>query len=160
MSFTTDAVGRQSVRMVKTGTGGVAASVAGAPTRTILVNPVPVTPVHTGTDIRLADSIVTTTYPAADEQAIQDFIYWQPDATGSGVEPVYVMLSGSYGETNARGKYSGREYNKDKAGGPVQELNWKDATIDRAGIDKVKLHTGRFESTPENVVMIDRLEKF
>lgn len=69
------------------------------------------------------------------------------------------MLNGPYGETNARGKYSGREYNTDKAGGPVQELNWKDATIDRAGIDKVRLHTGRFESTPENVVMIDRLEK-
>ncbi|OMP91123.1 pyocin [Raoultella terrigena] len=188
--------GRQSVSMVKTGTGGVPASVpvlnavrdevtgldritvpavAGAPSRTILINPVPSgptvpantgntgpvpkTPVHTGTDIRQADSIVTTTYPAAEDLAIQDFIYWQPDATGSGVEPVYVMLNGPYGETNARGKYSGREYNTDKAGGPVQELNWKDATIDRAGIDKVRLHTGRFESTPENVVMIDRLEK-
>ncbi|MGF7448505.1 S-type pyocin domain-containing protein, partial [Klebsiella michiganensis] len=55
---------------------------AGAPSRTILVNPVPVgpaapphtgnstpapvTPVHTGTEVKQADSIVTTTIPAAD----------------------------------------------------------------------------------------------
>ncbi|XXD02005.1 colicin E3/pyocin S6 family cytotoxin (plasmid) [Klebsiella sp. B345] len=82
---------------------------AGAPSRTILVNPVPVgpaapshtgnstpvpvTPVHTGTEVKQADSIVTTTFPAADMPPLQDFIYWQPDATGSGVEPIYVMLS-------------------------------------------------------------------
>lgn len=29
--------------------------------------------------------------PAADIPALQDFIYWQPDATGTGVEPIYVM---------------------------------------------------------------------
>ena len=29
------------------------------------------------------------------------------------------------GETNARGKYSGREYNTNKAGGPIQNLDWK-----------------------------------
>ncbi|EJJ4276267.1 pyocin, partial [Salmonella enterica] len=64
-----------------------------------------------------------------------------------------------YGETNAKGKYSGRDYNSDKAGGPIQDLDWKTATIDREGVDKVKLHTGRFGESPENVVMIDRLEK-
>nr|WP_254611680.1 S-type pyocin domain-containing protein [Serratia proteamaculans] len=122
--------GQQEVILVKTGAGGVSASVpvhrpvrdketgldrivlpamAGAPSRTILINPapvrptapshtgndapVPVTPVHTGTDIKQADSIVTTSFPASDVPQLQDFIYWQPDATGSGVEAIYVMLS-------------------------------------------------------------------
>ncbi|BEM53926.1 hypothetical protein SME20J_26130 [Serratia marcescens] len=187
--------GQQEVILVKTGTGGVSATVpvyrpvrdettgldritlpavAGAPGRTILINPgtapsgpwhtgnpapaAPVTPVHTGTEIKQADSIVTTTFPAGD-LPLQDFIYWQPDATGTGVEPVYVMLSGIYGETNAKGQYSGRDYNTDKAGGPIQNLDWKTAIIDRAGVDKVKLHTGRFGASAENAVMIDRLEK-
>ncbi|MEE4411626.1 MULTISPECIES: S-type pyocin domain-containing protein [unclassified Serratia (in: enterobacteria)] len=56
-------------------------------------SPAPVTPVHTGTNVRQADSIVVTTFPADVVQELQDFIYWQPDATGSGVEPIYVMQS-------------------------------------------------------------------
>ncbi|MCA4110958.1 S-type pyocin domain-containing protein [Serratia marcescens] len=114
---------------------------------------------HTGTGIRQADSIVVTTFPADVVQDLQDFILWQPDATEIGVEAIYVMASKPYGETNARGKYSGREYNTNKAGGPIQNLDWKGASIDRAGVDKVKLHTGRFEQTLENQVMIDRLDK-
>ncbi|MVT06153.1 pyocin [Enterobacter sp. 10-1] len=194
--ITTDSDGRQSVMLVKTGTGGVSATVpvlnavrdkatgldkitvpavAGAPSRTILVNPVPVgpaapshtgnstpvpvTPVHTGTEVKQADSIVTTTFPAADMPPLQDFIYWQPDATGTGVEPIYVILNSPYGETNAKGKYSGRPYHTDRAGGPVQNLDWKTTTIDRTGVDKVKLHTGRFGESPDNKVMIERLEK-
>ena len=70
-----------------------------------------------------------------------------------------MILSGIYGETNAKGKYSGRDYNTDKAGGPIQNLDWRTANIDRAGVDKVRLHTGRSEDSPENKVMIDRLEK-
>lgn len=70
-----------------------------------------------------------------------------------------MMLSGPYGETNVKGKYSGRDFHTDKAGGPVQNLDWKTATIDRAGVDRVKLHTGRFGESPDNKVMIDRLEK-
>lgn len=128
--ISSDGNGRQSVNLVRTGTGGISASVpvlnavrdkttgldkitvpavADAPSRTILINPVPVgpaapshtgsstpvpvTPVHTGTDVKQADSIVTTTLPSADIPALQDFIYWQPDATGTGVEPIYVMTS-------------------------------------------------------------------
>ncbi|EJU5353318.1 cell envelope integrity protein TolA [Salmonella enterica] len=84
-------------------------AVAGAPARTILVNPAPppaqpsdtgnqqpapVTPVHTGTEVKPVDTItVTTTPPAADGDGLRDFIYWRPDASGTGVEPVYVMLS-------------------------------------------------------------------
>ncbi|WP_242628175.1 S-type pyocin domain-containing protein, partial [Klebsiella pneumoniae] len=109
--------GRQSLMLVKTGSDGVPSTVpvldavrdsttgldkitvpamSGAPSRTILVNPVPigpaapwhtgnsgpvpVTPVHTGTEVKQADSIVTTTLPIADIPPLQDFIYWQPDA--------------------------------------------------------------------------------
>ncbi|HCM6938493.1 TPA: S-type pyocin domain-containing protein [Klebsiella aerogenes] len=156
--ITTDDDGRQSVHMVKTGVGGVSATVpvlnavrdeatgldritvpavAGAPSRTILINPVPSgptvpantgntgpvpkTPVHTGTDIRQADSIVTTTYPAAEDLAIQDFIYWQPDALVSGVEPIYVMLASPRdlpGKVTGKGEQVGDGW-LDKAG---QEL--------------------------------------
>ncbi|EDI0748530.1 S-type pyocin domain-containing protein [Salmonella enterica subsp. enterica serovar Kisarawe] len=103
--------------------------------------------------------MTVTTTPAADIGGLQDFIYWRPDAAGTGVEPVYVMLSGPYGETNAKGEYSGRPYNTDKAGGPIQKLDWKTAIIDHAGVEKVKLHTGRFTESDANKVMIDRLEK-
>ncbi|EIP9027720.1 S-type pyocin domain-containing protein [Salmonella enterica] len=84
-------------------------AVAGAPERTILVNPapppaapsdtaspppsVPVTPVHTGTEIKPVETITVTTTPAADIGGLQDFIYWRPDTAGTGVEPVYVMLN-------------------------------------------------------------------
>ncbi|ASQ17398.1 Colicin-D [Enterobacter cloacae] len=83
-------------------------AVAGGPARTILVNPaptsskasntgdqkpVPVTPVHTGTEIKLVETLVTTTTPAVDAGGVRDFIYWRPDAAGTGVEPVYIVLS-------------------------------------------------------------------
>nr|WP_277420106.1 S-type pyocin domain-containing protein [Serratia marcescens] len=127
--ITTDDDGRQSVNFVRTGVGGVSPSVpvfrpvrdeltgldkitlpavAGAPARTILINPVPTgpaapahtgngspgpkSPVHTGTGIRQADSIVVTTFPADVVQDLQDFILWQPDALETGVEAVYVMV--------------------------------------------------------------------
>ena len=194
--ISTDGEGRQNVHFVKTGEGEISSAVpilnavrdavtgldritvpavAGAPERTVLINPVPsgptapantgntdpvpVTPVHTGTDIRPVDSIVVTAYPEADTPFLQDFIYWQPDATGTGVEAIYVMLSDPYGGSNAKGKYSNRPYNTDKAGGPIQNLDWRTATIDQAGINKVKLHTGRFGNSPDNEVMIGRLEK-
>ena len=99
-------------------------AVAGAPSRTILINPVPVgpaapahtgsntptpvTPVHTGTEVKQADSIVTTTFPSEDIPSLQDFIYWQPDATGTGVEPIYVMLS----DPLDSGKFTRRQLQK------------------------------------------------
>lgn len=150
--ISTDSNGRQSVMMVKTGSGGVPATVpvlnavrdkatgldkitvpavAGAPSRTILINPVPVgpaapshtgnstpvpvTPVHTGTDVKQADSIVTTTLPVADIPALQDFIYWQPDATGTGVEPIYVMLNSPPKSVTHKHKHY-----------PPKGVSWKD----------------------------------
>ncbi|QNQ56789.1 S-type pyocin domain-containing protein [Serratia liquefaciens] len=194
--ISTDKDGKQSVNFVRTGVGGVSASVpvfrpvrdeatgldkitlpamGGVPAQTILINPVPTGPaapshtgngspvpktlVHTGTNVRQADSIVVTTFPADVVQDLQDFILWQPDATETGVEALYVMVSKPYGETNAKGKHSGRDYNTEKAGGPIQNLDWTTAKIDRIGVDKVKLHTGRFAESDANKVMIDRLEK-
>ncbi|WP_448665371.1 S-type pyocin domain-containing protein [Serratia plymuthica] len=100
----------KAVRDEKTGLDRITLpAVGGTPSRTILINPAPVgptapphtgnsspapvTPVHTGTTVKQADSIVTTSFPADDLKELQDFIYWQPDATGSGVEPIYVMQS-------------------------------------------------------------------
>ncbi|OKP15862.1 hypothetical protein BSQ40_29330 [Serratia fonticola] len=100
----------RAVRDEKTGLDKITLpAVGGIPGRTILINPVPVgptapphtgnsapapvTPVHTGTTIKQADSIVTTTFPADDLKDIRDLILWQPGAEETGVEPIYVMLS-------------------------------------------------------------------
>ncbi|SFC90712.1 S-type pyocin domain-containing protein [Pragia fontium] len=82
-------------------------AMGGVPERTILINPAPtgpmfpphtgnsspkpVTPVHTGTTIETIDKPLILTTPVPDETF--DFIYWQLDAKGSGVEPVYVVVS-------------------------------------------------------------------
>jgi len=179
--FSKDSPDKQTINLVKTGTGGISPSVpvfnavrdnatgldkitlpavGSEPPRTILINPVPTgpsvpahtgnsspgpsIPVHTGSDIKQADSIVTTSSLGVEIPCICDFIYWQPDATGTGVEPIYVMTNGVYGESNATGTYSSRPYNTEKAGGPIENLDWRSASIDRAGVDEVKLHTGRF----------------
>ncbi len=70
-----------------------------------------------------------------------------------------MTLSDPYGEINTRSQYRWRDYNTYKAGGPIQNLDWKGATIGGVGIDKVKLHTGRFAESDANKVMIERLEK-
>lgn len=99
-----------SVRDNSTGLDSVTVpAVAGAPARTILINPapagpsaplttgnpapVPVTPVHTGTTVNPIKIPLTTITTAAEAGSVQDFIYWRPNAAGTGVEPVYVMLS-------------------------------------------------------------------
>lgn len=58
-----------------------------------------------------------------------------------------------------RGKFSGRFYNPAKAGGPILDLDWTNVTVTQAGIDLVKLHTGRFDPSDANAIMIERLEK-
>ncbi|MDG1643027.1 Colicin-D [Klebsiella huaxiensis] len=164
--ISTNSDGRQSVNLVKTGTSGVSPTVpvlnavrdkatgldkitvpavAGAPSRTILVNPVPlgpaapshtgnnspvpVTPVHTGTEVKQADSIVTTTFPIADLLPLQDLIYWQPDVTGTGVEPIYVMLNSSPKSVNHKHKHY-----------PPKGVPWKDivSTTANGGSAKFK----------------------
>lgn len=150
-------------------------AMAGLPSREILINPVPtrptappttgnsdpvpITPSHTGVEVESPKTIVTTNTPVADLGGLQDFIYWQPNADGTGAVPIYVVLNKPYGETNAIGKYSEREYHTERAGGPIQNLDWRTASIDKAGIEKVKLHTKRFGESSDNNVMIDRLER-
>lgn len=60
---------------------------------------------HTGTDVKPVENIVVTTSPAADTDGLQDFIYWQPDAKGTGVEPIYVVFSSP---RDMPGKVSGK----------------------------------------------------
>ncbi|MGX5089151.1 S-type pyocin domain-containing protein [Enterobacter sp. UPMP2052] len=95
-------------------------AVTGAPSRTILVNPAPapaspsdtgnqkpapVTPVHTGTEVKPVETLTVTTSPVVDAGGLRDFIYWRPDAAGTGVEPVYVVLSSP---RDMPGKVSGK----------------------------------------------------
>ncbi|HFR0727163.1 TPA: S-type pyocin domain-containing protein, partial [Shigella flexneri] len=53
----------------------------------------PLTPVHTGTEIKPVEMPVTTITPVSDAGGLQDFIYWRPDADRTGMEPVYVILN-------------------------------------------------------------------
>jgi len=50
--------------------------------------------------------VITT--PATDIVEPQDFIYWRPDASGTGVEPVYVVLSAPLDS----GKFTRKQLNK------------------------------------------------
>ncbi|EJG5923173.1 S-type pyocin domain-containing protein [Salmonella enterica] len=83
-------------------------AMAGEPPLTILINPthvpqtpghtgsqdpVPSGPLHMGTQVNPVPALTVTTTPVADDVTFRDFIYWQPDAAGSGVVPVYVVLS-------------------------------------------------------------------
>ncbi|WP_244880028.1 S-type pyocin domain-containing protein [Pectobacterium betavasculorum] len=115
-------------------------------------------PTHTGVEVKPVDTLTVTTTPVAEPVEFYDYIIWTPTADGTGVEPVYVVFnSNPYGGTE-KGKYSKRYYNPEKAGGSILELDWKNVKVDRAGVDNVKLHTGRFKASVENKVMIERLE--
>jgi hypothetical protein len=112
---------------------------------------------HTGNQDVGYEGVTTTTTPVFGEPDFRDFILIFP--AESGLKSLYVMQNSPYGEATEKGEHSGRSYNPDKAGGPVQDLDWRSVVIDQAGIDKVKLHTGRFEPSDANQVMIDRLDK-
>ncbi|GAA0331847.1 S-type pyocin domain-containing protein [Morganella psychrotolerans] len=113
-------------------------------------------PFHTGTSLEIPVIPMNTGFPLPDDISFTDFILVFPD--GSGLKPVYIMLSSPYGETNAKGKFSGRNYHTERAGGPVEMLDWRIAVIDREGIDKVRLHISRFGSNAANDIMLERLE--
>lgn len=117
----------------------------------------PISPQHTGEiEIQPVATPTILPLPQLDEGDFHDYIIWFP--AESGLEPVYVYFNSPYGKTTAKGKYSGRDFNPDKAGGSIQNLNWKDIKINQAGVDKVKLHTKRFGELEDNKLMIDRLE--
>lgn len=79
-------------------------------------------------------------------------------SSGSRQSRGWSRFNSPYGKTTAKGKYSGRDFNPDKAGGSIQNLNWKDIKINQAGVDKVKLYTKRFGELEDNKLMIGRLE--
>ncbi|ELE1145576.1 S-type pyocin domain-containing protein [Salmonella enterica] len=83
-------------------------ALAGERSLTVLINPVhvphppgntgnhdavPSVLMHTGTTVKPVAPLTVTVSPGADEVPFRDFIYWQPDAAGTGVQPVYVALS-------------------------------------------------------------------
>jgi hypothetical protein len=95
--------------------------------------------------------------PASELPDFRDCIYCFP--INSGLRPIYIVFNSPYEGATTRGKYSGRPFNPAKAGGPILDLDWTNATVTKAGIDLVKLHTGRFDPSDANAIMVDRLEK-
>lgn len=87
----------------------------------------------------------------------ENFIIVFPD--DSGIAPLYVVFSSPYDGASAKGKYSGRIFNPEKAGGPILDLDWRTAVITQAGIDAVKLHIARLDQSDANDIMVQRLEK-
>ena len=114
------------------------------------------TPVYTGITLTPIE-VKAEPFPAASQLNIRDGIYVYP--SDSGLPPIYAVFSSPYEGATTKGEHSGRMYNPDKAGGPTQDLDWTTASVTQEGIDLVKLHTGRFDPSDANVVMIDRLEK-
>jgi hypothetical protein len=95
--------------------------------------------------------------PAFELPDFRDCIYCFP--ISSGLPPIYVVFNSPYEGATTRGKHSGRLFNPAKAGGPILDLDWTGATVTQAGIDLVKLHTGRFDHSDANAIMVDRLGK-
>ncbi|WP_223537647.1 S-type pyocin domain-containing protein [Pseudomonas sp. GL-B-16] len=114
--------------------------------------------VPTYTGVTLSPLLVQPeTLPAFELPDFRDCIYCFP--IESGLPPIYVVFNSPYEGATTRGKYSGRFFNPAKAGGPILDLDWTSATVTQAGIDLIKLHTGRFRSSDANAIMIDRLKK-
>ncbi|WP_025109417.1 S-type pyocin domain-containing protein [Pseudomonas sp. H1h] len=85
------------------------------------------------------------------------FIIVFPD--DSGIAPLYVVFSSPYEGATVKGKFSGRAFNPEQAGGSILDLDWRATAITRKGIDAVKLHTARLSQSDANDIMIERLEK-
>lgn len=113
------------------------------------------TPVYTGITLTPIE-VKAEPFPVVDQLGIRDAIYVYP--ADSGLPPIYAVFSSPYEGATTKGEHSGRMYNPDKTGGPIQSLDWTTATVTQEGIDLVKLHTGRFDPSDANKVMIDRLE--
>lgn len=68
---------------------------------------------------------------------------------------------GPGGDGDTVGNYSGRPFNPDESGGPIQDppLNPQDATITEDGIQQIEQHLSRFGDDPANNAMISRLRQ-
>jgi hypothetical protein len=144
-------------------------SLPDSPTNTLTWTPA-VTPSNSSTErpIVQADTAVYSGAPIVPLEGRLDlhpilveewdrFIIVFPD--DSGIAPLYVVLSSPYAGANVKGKYSGRLFNPEQAGGPILDLDWRTAVITQAGIDAVKLHITRLDQSDANDIMVRRLEK-
>jgi hypothetical protein len=113
-------------------------------------------PHYTGVEL-LPLLVQPETLPALELPDFRDCIYCFP--VNSGLPPIYIVFNNPYEGATTRGKYSGRFFNPAEAGGSILDLDWTSATVTQAGIDLVKVHTGRFGPSDANAIMIDRLEK-
>ncbi|CCK09764.1 hypothetical protein [Cronobacter sakazakii] len=59
----------------------------------------------------------------------------------------------------AKGTYSGRTFDPELAGGPIENLTTDGVVIDYSGIANVEKHISRFLPDPANDIMIGRLKK-
>ncbi|PMY59859.1 colicin transporter [Pseudomonas sp. FW305-25] len=117
--------------------------------------PVPV-PVYTGVTLTPLE-IKAVPLPVADQLDIRDAIYIYP--ADSGLPPIYVVFNSPYEGATTKGVHSGRMYNPEKTGGPIQNLDWTAVTVTQNGINLVKLHTRRFPPSDANKIMTARLER-
>ncbi|WP_406669675.1 S-type pyocin domain-containing protein [Pseudomonas putida group bacterium ESBL64] len=127
---------------------------SGSSTTTPII-PMPSDP-YEGVNLRKAWSEATP-LPAHEPPNYKDCIYCFPPE--SGLPPLYVVFNSPYPGATTIGTYSGRPYNPDKAGGPIERMDWRKARITAGGVELVKLHTSRFPPSDANKIMIDRLEK-
>jgi hypothetical protein len=113
-------------------------------------------PVYDGAEV-VPDEGRIDPFPELDRFGFGGFITVFP--IESGLPPLLVVFSSPYDGAFLRGKYSGRVFNPNKSGGPILDLDWRSAVINRAGIDAVKLHIARLDQSDANDVMIQRLEE-
>ena len=114
-------------------------------------------PVYDGAEVDPGEGRIDP-FPELDRYELGGFITVFP--IESGIPPLYVVFSSPYDGAFVRGKFSGRVFNPNQAGGPVLDLDWRSAVISRVGIDAVKLHIARLDQSDANDVMIQRLEEF
>ncbi|WP_432218637.1 S-type pyocin domain-containing protein [Pseudomonas kribbensis] len=113
-------------------------------------------PVYDGAEV-VPDEGRIDPFPELDRYGFGGFITVFP--IESGLPPLLVVFSSPYDGAFLRGKYSGRVFNPNKSGGPILDLDWRTAVINRAGIDAVKLHIARLDQSDANDVMIQRIEE-
>lgn len=84
-----------------------------------------------------------------------------PESTPPGDPQEPLGGRGPDGEGTVKGQYSGRDFNPDEAGGPIQDppLNPQDANITDEGIQQIEQHLSRFGDDPANNAMISRLRQ-
>lgn len=113
-------------------------------------------PIYKGATVTPVEGRIDT-FPLLDSYDFGGFITVFP--VESGIPPLYVVFNSPYEGATTTGKYSGRKFNPEQAGGPILDLDWRKAVITQEGIEAVKLHISRLDQSDANDVMVQRLEK-